>query len=590
MRDLKGDWRDLFNGFMVALDLRKMFLAFCGIIFTVFGIGAATAIIGNTIDPEFVQRPNGFLLHEIWATICQGWHVIYSGTPGHAADWKIYLPYSIFCVLATIVIWSYFGGAICRIAAYEIAKDGERIETARALKFASKKFWSFFWAPLICAIGFAFFFLCNFVGGLIGKLLDIIPYAGVIGAPLVSILLPLAVLSGFIMTLILLGTVAGSPLFAPAVAAEGTDSFDAVSRGFSYVYSRPWHYAWYQLVSGVYGYICIGFVILFAVTMCHVGIKAGAAGFDLFGVWQKDQYDHIADASWTMILSRKHQTQRYDWDPVTYGRHFPRRVVRDPLGVFVREPYGRLQNLSCRIVQPNWNWTVDKIGEETIGLEARPATETEKAQFQKRKKILERWDAIESKWAGEKDLKKKEEIQKASLAAIYKLGQDAMEQRVAMAGPIFEAAADIDPKYKGSDAGDQTVEEYLRRLGYTKTPDGTDWVPPEGRARGVRPSGADDFLTPAPTNPGGHKVATYVLTAWLIVILGLALGYPISYFFSQQTMIYYILRKKVDGIEMNEVYEETDDEERMPEPIPPPKPAEPSPKPEEGKSPEPPKG
>ena len=30
MRDLKGDWKDLFNGFMVALDMRKMFLAFCG--------------------------------------------------------------------------------------------------------------------------------------------------------------------------------------------------------------------------------------------------------------------------------------------------------------------------------------------------------------------------------------------------------------------------------------------------------------------------------------------------------------------------------------------------------------------------------
>ena len=34
MRELKGDWRDLFNGFMLALDLRKMFLGFVGILFS----------------------------------------------------------------------------------------------------------------------------------------------------------------------------------------------------------------------------------------------------------------------------------------------------------------------------------------------------------------------------------------------------------------------------------------------------------------------------------------------------------------------------------------------------------------------------
>ena len=65
----------------------------------------------------------------------------------------------------------------------------------------------------------------------------------------------------------------------------------------------------------------------------------------------------------------------------------------------------------------------------------------------------------------------------------------------------------------------------------------------------------------------GHKAGAYILTAWLIVILGMALGYPISYFLSQQTLIYCILRKKVDGIEMNEVFEEVSDEEdALPEP------------------------
>jgi ribosomal protein L12E/L44/L45/RPP1/RPP2 len=51
-----------------------------------------------------------------------------------------------------------------------------------------------------------------------------------------------------------------------------------------------------------------------------------------------------------------------------------------------------------------------------------------------------------------------------------------------------------------------------------------------------------------------------VITFWLVITLGLALGYVVSYAISQQTMIYYILRKKVDGIEMNEVFEETEEE------------------------------
>src|SRR6267378_2432196 len=133
MRELKGDWRDLFNGFMVALDLRKCCLALLGIFVTI----------------------------------------------------------------------THCGGAIARIAAYEIAKDGERIETRKALQFAKRKFWSFFWAPLICVIGFFFFWICNYAGGLIGGVLDFIK----IGAPLVALLLPLALLSGFIMTLICVGTV-----------------------------------------------------------------------------------------------------------------------------------------------------------------------------------------------------------------------------------------------------------------------------------------------------------------------------------------------------------------------------------------------
>jgi hypothetical protein len=416
MRELKGDWRDLFNGFMVALDLRKCFLALCGIAVTVFLCGGLTIYLGNHLDAAAVNPPRDLVLHKWWAAQCQAWNVIYSGTAvegvpgGYKHDHWIALGYSVVFLGLLLAIWSYFGGAIARIAAYEIAKDGERIETRKALEFARKKFWSFFWAPLICLIGFVFFAFCCYAGGLVGKLLD---YAWV-GSILVAVLLPLALLSGFIMTLILVGSISGLPLFLPAVAAEGTDSFDAVSRGFSYVYSRPWHYLGYQGISAVYGYVCISFVILFAVTMCHLGTKMGELGFELCGVWvrkddkgvRKTEFKEISDASWGMILSDQHtRCENYKWDCAS--------IVAAP------HPYGRLMTISNKIVNP-------------------------------------------------------------------------------------------------------------------------------GRVRRELPL--------------NHTLAGLFTTLWLVVTLGLALGYVVSYAVSQQTMIYYILRKKVDGIEMNEVFEEQEEE------------------------------
>jgi hypothetical protein len=444
MRELKGDWRDLFNGFMVALDLRKCFLALCGIAVTIFACGGLTIYLGNHLDWQHVQVPRDLVLHKWWVAACQSWDVIYWGTAdptgeikgGYRHDHWIALSYSIVFGVLLLGIWSYFGGAIARIAAYEIAKDGERIETRKALQFARRKFWSFFWAPLICLIGFLFFAFCCYAGGVVGKALDYLW----VGSVLVAVLLPLALLSGFIMTLILVGSVTGLPLFLPAVAAEGTDSFDAVSRGFSYVYSRPWHYLGYQGISAAYGYVCIAFVILFAVTMCHLGVKMGEMGFELCGAWvRKDaqgqrlsEFRDVSNAAWGMILSERHTDSRiYRWDCAS--------IVREP------HPYGRLMVLSNQIVN-----------------------------------------------------------------------------------------------------ADRDVREL----------------------------------------PLNHTLAGVAVTLWLVITLGLALGYVVSYAISQQTMIYYILRKKVDGIEMNEVFEEQEEEAKPaeaagPAGAPPPAPGGESPRPPE---------
>ena len=62
------------------------------------------------------------------------------------------------------------------------------------------------------------------------------------------------------------------------VSAEGTDSFDAISRAFSYVYSRPWRYLFCGLVAKVYGLICIAFVVAFVVFLTEAAFFTGWVG------------------------------------------------------------------------------------------------------------------------------------------------------------------------------------------------------------------------------------------------------------------------------------------------------------------------
>ena len=340
MRELKGDWRDLFNGFMLGLDLRKMFLGFVGILLTFATVGLFSYFYANLIVPGSVPAPDSMFAretadaarHDLRGMLSDVAHLHLPRLAGRghgAAGAPNDVPHTvgrslrvIFCccdpryagvspfkrlfgggivVLMFLLIWSYFGGAIARIAAVEVARD-ERIETQKALHFAHDKYWSFFWAPLVCVVGLAFFALCNVLGGGIGKILH---YVGV-GEILVAVLLPLAILSGFIMTLILIGTFFGLPLFAPAIATEGTDSFDAISRGFSYVYSRPWHYLFYQFVAKVYGAVCVWFVLTFGCIMIKLSLATGAMCFKEFrgvlSVLHGDQAREILTGPQTLAL------------------------------------------------------------------------------------------------------------------------------------------------------------------------------------------------------------------------------------------------------------------------------------------------
>ena len=55
----------------------------------------------------------------------------------------------------------------------------------------------------------------------------------------------------FMMVLLLIGLIIGWPLMWGAIACEGTDAFDAVSRAYAYAYQRPFRYLSYIALGGI---------------------------------------------------------------------------------------------------------------------------------------------------------------------------------------------------------------------------------------------------------------------------------------------------------------------------------------------------
>ncbi len=272
MRELNGDWKDLFGLFRVSLHIPKLLLAACGLILTFLTAGAVTfylALSGSEQNPgEFFDLlPNVNGVNDIVLTAFE-FPVIATrnllGAGSSSFEVTVLLAASF---VALVAIWSFIGNAISRIAALEITRD-ERIEANEALAYATDQFKASFMSFFLPLIGYVIFWLVIWLVALLANIpvLNILVMAG----------LPLALLGGFIMVLILLGAGGGFPLFIPSIAVEGTDSFDAISRGFSYVLSRAWHYIWNWLVALVYGGICTVFVLAFACMIQTVVNEAGA--------------------------------------------------------------------------------------------------------------------------------------------------------------------------------------------------------------------------------------------------------------------------------------------------------------------------
>jgi hypothetical protein len=170
--------------------------------------------------------------------------------------------YFLLTLLWTLATWAFFGGAITRMAAVQLTRK-EKISLGEAISFTKSRFTSFFTAPVIPLIGIILFLILLILFGF----LHLIPLVGDI---IDGLGWPLVLLAGLVMAVILVGLV-GWPMMYATISTEGSDSFDALSRSYSYVLTNPWHYIWYCIVALAYGAVVVFFVGFMGSLMVYLG-------------------------------------------------------------------------------------------------------------------------------------------------------------------------------------------------------------------------------------------------------------------------------------------------------------------------------
>jgi hypothetical protein len=308
-------WLKVFRSFRMALDFRKLMLAFIGV--TLFAAGYA-AMHSLPFAPDSGEHPFDTLtpaarwgetifvpasaaaerrvplqnaLKDPWSLIPQVFHY----TPILLMPWNDVVDpaasildprfnrtwadtaWAWTVLLWTLIVWSVFGVAISRIAVREftgVGSPGLNDGFRHALRF----FPSSLGGPLLPVVAVGFFWAIAACIGLIGR----VPGAGPV---LVWVFWPLAMICGALLGLILIGVAATWPLMFCTISVEGTDAFDAMSRAYSYLFSRPWYALFLGVLALIYGsavtlflFSAAGFAAELAAGAVNSGMGTSAIG------------------------------------------------------------------------------------------------------------------------------------------------------------------------------------------------------------------------------------------------------------------------------------------------------------------------
>lgn len=183
--------------------------------------------------------------------------------------------------IVALGLWALLGGTIARLAALDAAGFNEG-SFGSALAFARQRIAGFLFTPLFPLLLAVVLTLAMAAGGVIFFNLPVLEILG-------GLFFGLALICGLLLTAVVLLSIAGAPLMYPAIAADGADVFDAVSRAWGYVAGRPWRWLFYNVVALVYGAI----TYLLVSTTAYLAVLAARRCVDL-GVFSATAEERFA--------------------------------------------------------------------------------------------------------------------------------------------------------------------------------------------------------------------------------------------------------------------------------------------------------
>jgi hypothetical protein len=287
-------WLCLFRTFRPAASIRSLIIAgvaFALIFFACLGLGELFSPKTNALQPSNALFRSLMGPCSTCFTVPSGFSPAYgvektfdetskfvstSLKKDKKRDWRE-KAYLTSVALWKLAVWAFFGTMLCRSAAVSLTQ-GRRASTKGLLSFSARKWFSVFSSPLIVLIAIGVLLLPI---GLLGLLFN-----WAFSAWITILLWPIAIVCSFIAAVLLIGLVFGFPLMWAAIGVEGTDSFDALSRTYAYLFQRPLKLLFYLVVAAAFGALGLFFVGIFADLVCGLGCWAASW-------WCGDFYDKI---------------------------------------------------------------------------------------------------------------------------------------------------------------------------------------------------------------------------------------------------------------------------------------------------------
>lgn len=178
------------------------------------------------------------------------------------------LGYLLLLNLWNVLVWSLFGGAICRMAAIGLTKCESR-GLAGGVADAVARYPAHALAPLLAATAILLVALPLVLVGVLAQLNWIAWAAGMLWIA--------ALIIGLVLAVLVVGLVVAWPLLWATIAVEQSDAFDAVSRMYAYVYQRPLRFFGYALIAAALA--VIGSVSIHVLTEATVTLSDWAVAW-----------------------------------------------------------------------------------------------------------------------------------------------------------------------------------------------------------------------------------------------------------------------------------------------------------------------